>query len=206
MSRDPTRAATQFFGGRVCLDFANTMDWRNSDAPQELIPDYAALLSWSKARGILPAPAVTKLRAEGAGKPAATAAVMRGAHALRAEMWRTAEALCRGHRVDLEAFNRMLAGVPAQPRLVRAPLAGGGMGYVHDLPGKMLEEPLWPVLWSLTALLSSEDAARLGCCQAQGCGWFFVDESPNRSRTWCSSEVCGNRERARRAYAKRRSG
>jgi predicted RNA-binding Zn ribbon-like protein len=78
-----------------------------------------------------------------------------------------------------------------------------GAGYVHDLPGAALEEVLWPVLWSLTALLASDDAGRLGCCQAPGCGWFFVDESPNHSRLWCSSEVCGNRERARRAYAKR---
>ena len=40
--------------------------------------------------------------------------------------------------------------------------------------------------------------------EVAGAGWFFVDESPNHSRLWCSSEVCGNRERARRAYAKRR--
>ena len=33
-----------FFGGRVCLDFANTVDWRTSAAPQELISDYATLL------------------------------------------------------------------------------------------------------------------------------------------------------------------
>ena len=44
MSRDPARAATQFFGGRICLDFANTMDWRTSEEPQELIPHYAAFL------------------------------------------------------------------------------------------------------------------------------------------------------------------
>jgi predicted RNA-binding Zn ribbon-like protein len=199
MSRDPARAATQFFGGRVCLDFANTMDWRMSDAPQELIPDYAAFLSWSKARRTLPAKAVAKLRVKGAGKLSATAAVMQEGYALRAEICRAAEALSRGHDVNLEPFNRRLATLPAQPRLVR-----DGAGYVHDLPGLDLNEPLWPVLWSLTALLSSEDAARLGSCQGQGCGWFFVDESPNRSRVWCSGEVCGNRERARRAYAKRR--
>jgi predicted RNA-binding Zn ribbon-like protein len=200
MSRDPARAATQFFGGRVCLDFANTLDWRMSDAPQELIPDYAAFLSWSKARRILPARAVASLRLSAARKSAAAAAVMRESHALRAEICRAAEALCGGHRVDLEPFNRRLATLPAQPRLVR-----DGTGYVFDLPGLDLGEPLWPVLWSLTGLLSSEDATRLGSCRGQGCGWFFVDESPNRSRLWCSSEVCGNRERARRAYAKRRS-
>ena len=45
MSTDPARALLQFFGGRVCLDFANTMDWRTSAAPQELLPDYATLQS-----------------------------------------------------------------------------------------------------------------------------------------------------------------
>jgi predicted RNA-binding Zn ribbon-like protein len=101
-------------------------------------------------------------------------------------------------RVQLTAVNRMLAAAPAQPQLIK-----DTDSFVHALPGEALNEPLLPVIWSLTALLTGDDAARVGCCQAQGCGWFFVDESPNRTRLWCSSEVCGNRERARRAYAKR---
>jgi predicted RNA-binding Zn ribbon-like protein len=198
MSTDPARALLQFFGGRVCLDFANTMDWRTSKAPQELLPDYATLLLWSGKRGTLPAPAVARLRSQARLRMAAAASVLDDARVLRAEIWKAAEALCRGERVQPAPFNRRLAALPAQPRLVRS-----GAGYVHDLPGKSLEEPLWPVLWSLSALLTSQDAGRLGFCQAEGCGWFFVDESPNHARTWCSSEVCGNRERARRAYAKR---
>lgn len=198
MSRDPARAAAQFFGGRVCLDFANTMDWRTSSAPQELIPDYAALLGWSGRRGILAPPTLARLRARAARKPAAAAAALREAHALRAEIWQAAEALRRGRRAELAPVNRRLALLPAQP-----PLAPHGRAYLHALKGASLDEPLWPVLWSLTALLASEDAARIGCCRAEGCGWYFVDESPNRTRLWCSSEVCGNRERARRAYARR---
>lgn len=198
MSTDPARALLQFFGGRVCLDFANTMDWRTSEAPQELLPDYATFLYWSSKRGVLPAAAVARLRVQGRQRGAAAAVVLEEARALRAEIWTAAEALCGGKAAPPAAFNRRLAALPAQPRLIRS-----GAGYVHDLPGKSLEEPLWPVLWSLSALLTSGDAGRLGFCQAEGCGWFFVDESPNHARTWCSSEVCGNRERARRAYAKR---
>jgi predicted RNA-binding Zn ribbon-like protein len=198
MSTDPARALLQFFGGRVCLDFANTMDWRTSEAPQELLPDYATLLLWSGKRGTLPAPAIARLRVQMRQRAAAAGRVLEEARVLRAEIWTAADGLCRGERLQPAPFNRRLAALPAQPRLVR-----GGGGYVHDLPGKSLEEPLWPVLWSLSALLTSQDAARLGFCQAEGCGWFFVDESPNHARTWCSSEVCGNRERARRAYARR---
>ena len=198
MSRDPARAATQFFGGRVCLDFANTLDWRTSDDPQELAPDYAALIAWSSRRGTLPARAIARLGSKAAADPLAAGSVMAEAYLLRAELWKIAEALRQQRAADLASANRMLAALPPQPKLVRQ-----GDVYVHALEGADLREPLWPVLWSLTAVLSSADATRLGCCNAAGCGWFYVDESPNRTRLWCSSEVCGNRERARRAYAKR---
>jgi len=200
MSRDPERAATQFFGGRVCLDFGNTLDWRTSVDPQELIPDYAALLRWSARRGTLSAAAITRLGALSREHEGIARSVMADAHSLRAEIWRAAEALRGSEAVDLKTINRMLSNLPPQPKLV-----ANAKGYAHDLKGSELQEPLWPALWSLTALLASNDATRIGCCQAEGCGWFFVDESPNRSRLWCSSEVCGNRERARRAYAKRRT-
>jgi predicted RNA-binding Zn ribbon-like protein len=199
MSRDPIRALSQFFGGRACLDFANTVDWRLSDDPQELISDYATLLRWSELRATLPPAAIKRLRALSAKEPVLSEIVLKEARKFRAEICRDATALATGEAVDLAPVNRRLAGAPAQPRLVKS-----ADGHVYDLPGKQLEEPLWPVLWSWAAVLTSEDARRLGWCQAQGCGWFFVDESPNHARAWCSSEVCGNRERARRAYEKKR--
>lgn len=199
MSRDPARAAGQFFGGRVCLDFANTLDWRLTDDPVELIPDYAALLAWSERRGTLPGPALAKLRQQDGAGPAARE-VMREAHLFRSQIWSIAEGLIAGRRARLSALNGRLTELPSQPGL-----RAHDNRYVFDLDGSDPQQALWPVVWSLSAVLASEDAARLGSCRAQGCGWYFVDESPNRSRTWCSSEVCGNRERVRRAYARRRS-
>lgn len=40
--------------------------------------------------------------------------------------------------------------------------------------------------------------ARLKACPAEDCQWAFIDTSRNRSRTWCSMEVCGNRSKTRR--------
>ncbi|WP_426408503.1 CGNR zinc finger domain-containing protein [Bradyrhizobium ganzhouense] len=129
---------------------------------------------------------------------AATKAAMREALSLRADIWKIVDALRKRLHPDLSPINQILAAAPSQP-----PILKSTKDYVHDFRGKSLREPLWPVLWSLTSLITSVDATRIGCCQAEGCGWFYVDESPNRTRLWCSSEVCGNRERARRAYAKR---
>lgn len=200
MSRDPERAGSQFFGGRVCLDFANTVDWRTSNSPQELIPDFAALLAWSMRRGIVTSSAGSMLQAAAVRQPESASRAIRLAWEVRSDICQAAENLRRGRAVRLQRFNTLLSGVPAQPAVI-----SNAEAYAFDLPGVALVEPLWPILWSFTAVLTSEDASRIGCCQASGCGWYFVDESPNHTRRWCSSEVCGNRERARRAYAKRRA-
>jgi predicted RNA-binding Zn ribbon-like protein len=42
-------------------------------------------------------------------------------------------------------------------------------------------------------------------CPDDSCGWVFYDWSKNRSATWCSMEVCGNRAKAR-TYRERKRG
>lgn len=46
---------------------------------------------------------------------------------------------------------------------------------------------------------------RVKICPADDCRWAFFDRSRNRSRTWCSMRVCGNREKAR-TWRERTSG
>jgi predicted RNA-binding Zn ribbon-like protein len=43
---------------------------------------------------------------------------------------------------------------------------------------------------------------RLKACR--NCHWSFYDYSPNRSATWCSMQLCGNRKKTR-AYRRRKS-
>jgi predicted RNA-binding Zn ribbon-like protein len=43
---------------------------------------------------------------------------------------------------------------------------------------------------------------RLKACR--NCRWCFWDRSPNRSGTWCSMQICGNRRKTR-AYRRRRA-
>jgi predicted RNA-binding Zn ribbon-like protein len=39
---------------------------------------------------------------------------------------------------------------------------------------------------------------RLKACREDTCQWAFYDRSRNRSATWCSMAVCGNRTKARK--------
>jgi predicted RNA-binding Zn ribbon-like protein len=43
---------------------------------------------------------------------------------------------------------------------------------------------------------------RLKCCRNVGCRWSFYDYSRNRSASWCSMQICGNRTKTR-AYRRR---
>jgi predicted RNA-binding Zn ribbon-like protein len=69
------------------------------------------------------------------------------------------------------------------PRLV--PTATGVDGVLGD------------VLVAVAAAAADGTWERLKACRAESCQWAFYDEARNRSRTWCSMEVCGNRAKAR---------
>lgn len=47
--------------------------------------------------------------------------------------------------------------------------------------------------------------ARLKVCPELSCQWAFLDTSKNRSRTWCTMRVCGNRSKTRSYRARQRA-
>lgn len=55
---------------------------------------------------------------------------------------------------------------------------------------------------SALSLLQPDMRRRIRICG--NCGWLFLDKSRNGSRLWCDMSVCGNRQKARRHYHRRR--
>jgi len=121
------------------------------------------------------------------------------------DVGRAAE-LREGLRALLLANN----GVAPDPAAV-----AGAAAVARDVPLAVSVEPagLEPLgagiaapLGRLLAIVARAQAdgswARLKACQAEDCRWAFYDSSRNRSRTWCSMSVCGNRAKAR-AYRAR---
>ena len=47
---------------------------------------------------------------------------------------------------------------------------------------------------------------RVKACREETCRWVFVDRARNRSRQWCSMEICGNRAKARAYRARQGAG
>ena len=57
---------------------------------------------------------------------------------------------------------------------------------------------------AVTCLTAMGDGTwlRLKCCRNVACRWSFYDYSRNRSASWCSMQICGNRTKTR-AYRRR---
>lgn len=49
------------------------------------------------------------------------------------------------------------------------------------------------------SLLTSPDLARLKICATLACDWLFLDTSKNGRRRWCQMNICGSREKAKKA-------
>ncbi len=80
------------------------------------------------------------------------------------------------------------------------PYRAGGLLRVelHDgVPTLVASDPVGAVLAASARLAVLGDWDRVKICPADDCRWAFFDHSRNRSRTWCSMRVCGNRTKAR---------
>lgn len=61
------------------------------------------------------------------------------------------------------------------------------------------------LLLAIERLQCLEVWPRLKACTDEECQWAFYDTTRNHSRTWCSMDVCGNREKTRRYRARKGS-
>jgi predicted RNA-binding Zn ribbon-like protein len=56
---------------------------------------------------------------------------------------------------------------------------------------------------SALSLLAGREWRKVRICR--NCNWLFVDRSRNASRLWCDMSVCGNRQKAKRHYERRKA-
>jgi predicted RNA-binding Zn ribbon-like protein len=200
------RPPFEWIGGRMCLDFANTVSWAGDARVNERLATYADLVDWGVGAEILTEAAARRLLRAAARSPGAAEAVLRQAHALREAVHEifSAQAARRDSRAGApEALNLFLGQAMGRLRL---DVMGDSCSWRFTDEGDELERVLWPVAWSAANLLTSGDLRRVRECVNERCGWLFVDQSKNHSRRWCDMKSCGNTAKARRHYARAHGG
>jgi predicted RNA-binding Zn ribbon-like protein len=196
-------------GGRLCLDFVNTVSGRVSNLGSrrgkdyvdrvigERLLSYEALLRWGSLTGALRERDERALTQEAAARPARAAAVLKRAVAFREALYRVLKATVEGWTPepdDLAAVNAELQCGLSRERLVASPK----FAWEWEVVPLALDRVLWPVARSAGDLLTSRDLERVGQCPGEGCGWLFLDTSRSGRRRWCDMGDCGNRAKVRR--------
>lgn len=192
-------------GGRLCLDFTNTVGSHDAQHSDERLTCYQDLLIWSRRAGILDEQGQARLEQSAAAQPATAASIFEQAFNLRETIFRIFSAVADERPAaptDLEQFNTELGKVMAHAELVQT---GGDFTWGWQPDQDALDRILWPIVRSAADLLTSGELGRVRECSSATCEWLFVDTSRNRSRRWCDMEDCGNRAKARRHYHRKRA-
>jgi len=192
------------WGGSLCLDFANTVDWdagfAHSEAERtDVLVSGSWVGRWARRVGI-------------PGRGRISEAEVERLRELRLVVHRLFS-LPAPRAADLEALrDTVSAGIAAASvrsaahgRPARRSASGaGGREIAPSWPGSDERRVRFAAAWDALLLLGDgERLSRVNRCPGRNCGWLFLNTSGRRR--WCSMRSCGSREKMRRAYARRRA-
>lgn len=183
LGMDPATYELRFDSGRSCLDLVTT------NHPVERLDSMDRLRAWLAGAGLIP---------DRTALPGAGPVWLVAFRELRANIGQLVLAELEGRPADvaLARVNTLAAAAPPAPRAVRRP--DGSLARTLD------GDPGCTALLAAVARdavdLLTDPAARalLRQCEGDNCPIVYLDTSRGRRRRWCSSEVCGNRERVAR--------
>ena len=192
----------ELLGGRLCLDFANTLSWHDSsEKSRELLTSYERLVNWSLHANILKESQSLSLLKKAESQPSKAKEVLDQAIELRESIFRIFSLLSINKTPgskDLSILNEALGKAYVMMRVV----PGENKFSLEFVNGEdTLDGMIPPIVQSVIDILISEkEVSRVKKCEGDPCGWLFLDTSRNRSRRWCSMADCGNRAKAKRFY------
>lgn len=184
-----------WYGGRVCLDFVNTLRDR-WQVPRETLRGSADVVRWLRRAGLL-----------ADRTDAVPESTLGGAVTLREAIDRAVLRVADGALpapADIAVLNEASATAP-RPAL-HLVLSGGRLA--SSSAAHVAEDAtagLGLVAQDAIELLLSPEIRRVRICGSEHCALRFVDRSPAHNRRWCSMTRCGNRTKVRLHQARSRT-
>jgi predicted RNA-binding Zn ribbon-like protein len=207
--QDRPAGRTKLVGGRLCLDFANSVRRWPPEGPDgarderdERLGEYADLLAWSGRVGALAEDAIVKLWREAERRPEEARAVHARARRLRDAIYAVGWSLAHGRAPRTSDLGALEAEVRVARTRLRLAAQGRTLEWRLTPDERALDGPLAAVALSADVYFTSGDLSRLHVCPGDDCGWLFEDTTRNRSRQWCDMGDCGNLAKVRRFRSK----
>src|SRR5437588_278454 len=156
-------------GGRLCLDFTNTVGNRGTGEPKEHLRSYGDLLAWAQQAGAV-APATARELRRMAGADAREANDALGtALGVREALYRLFAALAAGRAPRAADVSTLNDQVPWAFSSARLASLDGGFALKTDGAPHDLRTPLAAVVKSAVDLMTSADLDRVRACAADTC-------------------------------------
>jgi predicted RNA-binding Zn ribbon-like protein len=191
--------------GLLCLDFANTVDDRTDEHPQELLVGYDDLVAWSRQTQVLTEQEARELLKKAKKQHTETNKVLNRAVEVREAIFRIFKAVAESESPEDEDLVLLSTVVAEAQKHARIVWDAHGFHWDWVGAGSELDCMLWPVVHSASDFLISDELDTVRVCASDTCNWLFIDTSKNHSRRWCNMKSCGNREKARRFYSRKKS-
>jgi len=182
-------------GGHPLLDFVNTIhDWTGGADSRDELTSFDAALAVGVEFGV-----ITKGEArDAAGRHPAE---LQKLHTLRRLLHETFVRETP-RQDDLDAIAEAWADATRHARLRVS--KDGRVTTTFDAARSGVALFRHRLLQQAIDLLTSDLRTRVGSCPE--CAWVFLDTSKNRSRRWCSMQMCGGLAKARAYYERQKSG
>ena len=176
-----------FHRGSLALDFIGTVGQRASDAPEERLPDPAALATWFR-EAKLPEPSHV------------TEAELTAGRALREALYVVGTQTLDGRPLDRAALEFVNAAARGRMLGALQLLARGKASWWTDEAlrfsmGALAEDAI---------LRFTKERERLARCELPSCGALLLSRSRSDPRRWCSMDTCGNRAKVAAFRARKR--
>jgi predicted RNA-binding Zn ribbon-like protein len=200
MKVSPYISKLPFLGGNLSLDFLNTVHDRHEEPLRNLLQNYLDVVTWVHLADAISNSQKENLLRLGQENQLQANQIYKDALQLREAFYDAVIDLINGDVVSPISMHLINQWLPK----AFSNLEFTQLEYRLALDWKEenfgLESILWPIIRSFADLVTTDECNRIKQCP--NCGYLFVDNSKNKSRRWCSMEICGNRVKARR-FAKR---
>ena len=189
-----TPETIHLWGGRLCLDYANSVDWSHDD--EHVDPEQTDVLrtedmlgAWGRRLALL----------SGGVKPPSAAELER-ARALRDTVYRVVSSISRDQKPAKKDLGVLMSNY--KEAVEHASLLVGESFCQLDWPAREPRRVRYAVAADTVALLQDPGRLqRVSRCPGRNCGWLFLNNSGRRR--WCSMSTCGSREKMRRLHQRR---
>ncbi len=189
-------------GGRLCLDYINTVNDRFARNYVDYLKTVDDLIDWALHLQIIDTNQHKFLRNYGKTHQSIINEIYNEAYALRELLYRIFSKISRNDDVqaqDMVEFNRRLPYYLSKLQLEKSK---EGFNEVWNFEKNDLRILIAPIIMDAYSLLLDSRHDRIKECP--NCGWLFFDKSKNGRRRWCSMQTCGSNVKALEWYRRQK--